>query len=134
MQSGRDVVSGVVVIVSYDLAMRLQDALEEAKFKVIICDEAHYLKNDTAKRTQVIVPLLRQAKRALLLTGLLIQEMNSTYGLSLCGEFVQHPSWLSPPKEHQRCLARLSCTRYCALCCQTVRQRFSLASGTATRA
>ena len=69
LQTGSDAISGLVTIVSYDLAQRLAAPLNAAKFKVIVCDEAHFLKNDNAKRTQIIVPLVQAAKRALLLTG-----------------------------------------------------------------
>lgn len=71
LQTGNDAISGLVTIVSYDLAQRLAAPLNAAKFKVIVCDEAHFLKNDNAKRTQIIVPLVQAAKRALLLTGAL---------------------------------------------------------------
>lgn len=71
LQTGSDAISGLVTIVSYDLAQRLAAPLNAAKFKVIVCDEAHFLKNDNAKRTQIIVPLVQAAKRALLLTGAL---------------------------------------------------------------
>jgi SWI/SNF-related matrix-associated actin-dependent regulator of chromatin subfamily A-like protein 1 len=35
----------------------------------MIADESHYLKNRTAKRTKVLIPLIRSAKRTLLITG-----------------------------------------------------------------
>lgn len=35
----------------------------------LIADESHYLKNNSSQRTKTIVPLLRQAKRAVLLSG-----------------------------------------------------------------
>lgn len=43
--------------------------MQAAKFKVIICDESHYLKNLQAKRTTAIVPLLKAARRVVLLSG-----------------------------------------------------------------
>ena len=36
---------------------------------MVIADESHYLKNMSAKRTLVIVPILKNARRVLLLTG-----------------------------------------------------------------
>ncbi|PHJ20662.1 hypothetical protein CSUI_005495 [Cystoisospora suis] len=45
------------------------DIPEETRMVVVICDESHYLKNRQAKRTQVLCPLLRNAKRAILLSG-----------------------------------------------------------------
>ena len=35
----------------------------------VICDESHYLKNPKAVRTSTIVPFIRNAKRAMLLSG-----------------------------------------------------------------
>ncbi|KAI8819051.1 P-loop containing nucleoside triphosphate hydrolase protein [Fimicolochytrium jonesii] len=58
-------------IVSYDLASRktMEDQLVLARFKVIVADESHYLKSRDAKRTKCILPLIKRAKRALLLSG-----------------------------------------------------------------
>ena len=59
-----------VVIVSYDLVYRiLETTLQRIKFKIIIADECHYLKNGKAKRTKAILPLLKTARRAILLSG-----------------------------------------------------------------
>ncbi len=46
-----------VVIISYDLCSRMAAQLQS--FKVIIVDESHMLKNNKAKRTQTIVPLVK---------------------------------------------------------------------------
>ncbi|CAI5993519.1 unnamed protein product, partial [Closterium sp. NIES-64] len=54
-------------IVSYDLLDRLEQPDEP--FKVVIADESHYLKNYKAKRTNLAVPRLQAANRAILLTG-----------------------------------------------------------------
>ena len=58
-----------VVIISYDLAVRLKSQLHERQFKVAIADESHYLKNRKAKRTKTCLPILKNCKRCLLLTG-----------------------------------------------------------------
>ena len=58
-----------VTIISYDLFAKLVHDLRAAAFKVVIADESHYLKNGQAKRTMAIVPVVREAKRAILLTG-----------------------------------------------------------------
>jgi len=58
-----------VTIVSYDLFAKLSYDLGKQGFKVVIADESHYLKNAQAKRTMAIVPVVRQARRAILLTG-----------------------------------------------------------------
>eukprot|EP01103_Thecamoeba_quadrilineata_P015644 TRINITY_DN5007_c0_g1_i1.p1 TRINITY_DN5007_c0_g1~~TRINITY_DN5007_c0_g1_i1.p1 ORF type:complete len:823 (-),score=154.18 TRINITY_DN5007_c0_g1_i1:46-2403(-) len=59
----------MVTIISYDLVPRLAPFLKKAAFKIVIADESHYLKTRNAKRTQAAVPLLKKAKRTLLLTG-----------------------------------------------------------------
>lgn len=67
---GRSVrLDGLFNIVSYDLVTKLQDEIIQTDFKIIIADEAHYMKNAQAKRTTACVPLLQRSKYSLLLTG-----------------------------------------------------------------
>lgn len=74
--------SGVaqVTIMAYDLAAKLaadgtiERKLSGAKgtggyFKVVVADESHMLKSAGAQRTKGLLPLLKRAKRALLLSG-----------------------------------------------------------------
>ncbi|GFE53558.1 hypothetical protein BaOVIS_009620 [Babesia ovis] len=56
-----------VVIVSYDLYV-LNPRFHKG-FSMIICDESHYLKNQTSKRTRCLVPQLKEATRTILLSG-----------------------------------------------------------------
>lgn len=69
-----------VVILSYDLALRFRDALKlkrknmatgevHTRFRVVVADECHYLKNAGAQRTKELLPLLAAARRAVLLSG-----------------------------------------------------------------
>jgi len=58
-----------VTIVSYDLATKLVVEIKQKRFNIIIADESHFLKNHQAARTKTLVPLLQQAKRAILLSG-----------------------------------------------------------------
>jgi SWI/SNF-related matrix-associated actin-dependent regulator 1 of chromatin subfamily A len=68
--TSRDPVSTCpVTIISYDLFSKLSYDIRQQGFKVVIADESHYLKNGQAKRTMAIVPAVRQAKHAILLTG-----------------------------------------------------------------
>ncbi|BAM41673.1 uncharacterized protein TOT_040000054 [Theileria orientalis strain Shintoku] len=55
-----------IVIISYDLLARAE---ESEHFETIICDESHYLKNSSSKRTKKVCPILRSAKRVILLSG-----------------------------------------------------------------
>jgi SWI/SNF-related matrix-associated actin-dependent regulator 1 of chromatin subfamily A len=57
------------LIVSYNLIQRVGELLEKLNIQVIIADECHYLKNPKAKRTKLLSPLLKSAKRAILLSG-----------------------------------------------------------------
>jgi len=61
-----------VLIVSYDLLARnpqFQCCASGSKFRVVICDEAHFLKSTTSQRTVAILPLIKRARRAILITG-----------------------------------------------------------------
>ncbi len=55
-----------IYIVSYSIAKDLQQTL---RWKVVIADEAHYLKNKQAKRTIKLSPIIMGARRAILLSG-----------------------------------------------------------------
>jgi hypothetical protein len=57
----------LICILSFDLATKMADRL--SRFKVLIVDESHYLKSADSKRTQAITPLIKKAKRVLLLSG-----------------------------------------------------------------
>ncbi len=70
VKSGTDIKSQVkVLIISYDLASKMADTIEDFKFQTVIVDEAHYLKNAEAKRTEKLLPILKQCRRCILLTG-----------------------------------------------------------------
>ncbi|KAJ3042490.1 SWI/SNF- matrix-associated actin-dependent regulator of chromatin sub A-like protein 1 [Rhizophlyctis rosea] len=58
------------IIISYDLASKdgIAAQLHAAKFKIVVADESHYLKSRDAKRTKMVLPLLKHATRALLLS------------------------------------------------------------------
>ena len=57
------------VILSYSVVTKMEAKLRAAGFNVVICDECHYLKNSKAGRTKTLVPLLKGAKRALMISG-----------------------------------------------------------------
>jgi SWI/SNF-related matrix-associated actin-dependent regulator 1 of chromatin subfamily A len=56
-------------ILSYDLAVRKADDIARKKFKFIIGDEFHALKNTKSKRFEYLMPSIRVSKRLLLLSG-----------------------------------------------------------------
>ncbi|XP_059152486.1 SWI/SNF-related matrix-associated actin-dependent regulator of chromatin subfamily A-like protein 1 [Physella acuta] len=61
--------SGLVNIISYDLLSRKGSEIPVDFFKVIIMDESHFLKNAKTARTRAALPLLKSARRVLLLSG-----------------------------------------------------------------
>ena len=62
-----------VLVVSYDLVDRVRERLQKQNggkgFQVIIADECHMLKNQNTKRAKAILPMLKKAERAILLSG-----------------------------------------------------------------
>jgi SNF2 family DNA or RNA helicase len=57
------------LILSYDLAIRKADEIARKKFKFIIGDEFHALKNMKSKRFELLMPIIRISKRLLILSG-----------------------------------------------------------------
>ncbi|XP_025747692.1 SWI/SNF-related matrix-associated actin-dependent regulator of chromatin subfamily A-like protein 1 isoform X2 [Callorhinus ursinus] len=60
--------AGLVNIVSFDLLSKLEKQLK-TPFKVVIIDESHFLKNIRTARCRAAMPLLKVAKRVILLSG-----------------------------------------------------------------
>ncbi|XP_041663486.1 SWI/SNF-related matrix-associated actin-dependent regulator of chromatin subfamily A-like protein 1 isoform X2 [Cheilinus undulatus] len=61
--------SGLVNIISYDLLSRMDKQLPGNPFSVLIMDESHFLKNMKTARCKAALPLLKAAKRVILLSG-----------------------------------------------------------------
>ena len=62
-------VPNTYVIISYELASKRAKELEEMKFEIVVCDESHYFKGHSTKRTKNLTPLIKKIPHALLLTG-----------------------------------------------------------------
>ncbi|KAJ3683921.1 hypothetical protein LUZ60_014148 [Juncus effusus] len=60
---------GLFNIISYDIVPKLEKTLVESRFKIVIADESHFLKNGQAKRTTAALPVLQKADYAVLLSG-----------------------------------------------------------------
>ncbi|KAM4836015.1 SWI/SNF-related matrix-associated actin-dependent regulator of chromatin subfamily A-like protein 1 isoform 1-T4 [Thomomys bottae] len=60
--------AGLVNITSFDLLSKLEKQLK-ISFKVVIIDESHFLKNSKTARCRAAVPILKVAKRVILLSG-----------------------------------------------------------------
>lgn len=69
----RGISRSLVTVLGYGLltsnAHALVGALAQRDFGVVVVDESHYLKSRQAARTRLLVPLIRKAQRAILLTG-----------------------------------------------------------------
>ncbi|MEE6488805.1 hypothetical protein FKM82_015387 [Ascaphus truei] len=67
--TGRDCqTASLVNIISFDLLCKMDKEIA-ANFKVIIIDESHFLKNVKTARCKAAMPLLKNAKRVILLSG-----------------------------------------------------------------
>ena len=68
IKTGKDVIDpkADIVVASYALAGK---AAANKRFAQVVCDEAHYLKNKDAKRTQEVTAITKAAPRRLLLSG-----------------------------------------------------------------
>ena len=93
-----------IIICSYDLISKspLLEALMDLNFNVIVADESHYLKSGTAKRTKVIVPMLIKSKRAILLSGKVIdnerkERIRATLAFSIRLDLLIFPFPWYPP-------------------------------------
>ncbi|XP_071802935.1 SWI/SNF-related matrix-associated actin-dependent regulator of chromatin subfamily A-like protein 1 [Asterias amurensis] len=69
VNSKHNATSGKVNILSYDLMHRKAQELKQYRFKVIIMDESHFLKNIKTARTKAAIPLMKTAPRVILLSG-----------------------------------------------------------------
>ncbi|KAK2506440.1 hypothetical protein MC885_012458 [Smutsia gigantea] len=69
--TGKDhLTAGLVNIVSFDLLSKLEKQLKSCRhFKVVIIDESHFLKNSKTARCRAAMPVLKVAKRVILLSG-----------------------------------------------------------------
>jgi SWI/SNF-related matrix-associated actin-dependent regulator 1 of chromatin subfamily A len=56
-------------IVPYSLVVKLKERLAAKRYRVIVCDESHFIKDRRAQRTQAVMPLLKASRRTICLTG-----------------------------------------------------------------
>lgn len=70
VMKGKDIDKALlrVNIISYDLVRKVPMQFLR-RCQCVIADESHYLKSGAAQRTKAVTPLLKRAKRALLLSG-----------------------------------------------------------------
>lgn len=62
-----------MIVLGYGLltsdAQTLVDTLYRQNFKVVVIDESHYMKSRNAMRSNILLPIVQKATRAILLTG-----------------------------------------------------------------
>lgn len=68
-----------VCIINYDRLNRFEGIIENMGFQGLICDESHYLKNGSAKRTQAVKKIAKHIDYKFLLTGTPV--LNNPYEL-----------------------------------------------------
>ncbi|XP_036400529.1 SWI/SNF-related matrix-associated actin-dependent regulator of chromatin subfamily A-like protein 1 [Megalops cyprinoides] len=61
--------SGLVNIISYDLLSKMEKQQSSSPFGVLVMDESHFLKNMKTARCKAALPLLKAARRVILLSG-----------------------------------------------------------------
>eukprot|EP00889_Picochlorum_renovo_P008073 jgi/Picre1/35103/NNA_002566.t1 len=71
IHSGKDAEGTTVgtlqfLVVSFNFLDKMELA---KKFSIVVVDESHYLKDPSAKRTKAAMPILKESKRCVLLTG-----------------------------------------------------------------
>lgn len=67
-------ITGKFVVINYDILDSWVPALREYEFRVLIVDEAHYLKNSSAKRTKSFKRLAKSFEKIIALTGTPIEN------------------------------------------------------------
>lgn len=66
--------TGDIAIINYDIVHFWEKALIKKGFQILICDEAHALKNNSTRRTKAIKKLRKEIPRAMSLTGTPIEN------------------------------------------------------------
>ena len=69
IESKKSPIGGKVVIISYELAVKLDVELSSIRASMIILDESHKIKNPKAIRTKRLLAICKTTPRVLLLTG-----------------------------------------------------------------
>lgn len=59
----------VLVITNYERLVKLQKEFQSVAWDLVVADEAHYIKNPDARRSQVVYEVAMAAKQRVLLTG-----------------------------------------------------------------
>ncbi|KAK7070522.1 SWI/SNF-related matrix-associated actin-dependent regulator of chromatin subfamily A-like protein 1 [Halocaridina rubra] len=86
LNTGKDYIENAkVVITSYDLMARRAKELLDHGFRVVIMDESHMLKSFKTARYKAASPIMKQAKRVILLSGTPALSRPSELYTQICG-------------------------------------------------
>ncbi|GBM34560.1 SWI/SNF-related matrix-associated actin-dependent regulator of chromatin subfamily A-like protein 1 [Araneus ventricosus] len=70
INSGKDhIPNNKVILMSYDLLTKMKDIIVKRKFKSVIFDESHFLKNPKSARTKAAQEIIKIVKRIIMLSG-----------------------------------------------------------------
>lgn len=70
INSGKDhIPNNKAILMSYDLLSKMQDAIIMRKFKAVVMDESHFIKNPKSSRTKAAQAIMNNVKRIIMLTG-----------------------------------------------------------------
>ena len=58
-----------IVIVNYDILKKYEQAISSQKWDLIICDEAHFVRNTKAQRSKILAEIAHAIPQRILLTG-----------------------------------------------------------------
>ena len=58
-----------ITLISYDLVAKLHQTIEAVDYGITIADESHMIKSNATKRTKALLPILKNSRRTLLLSG-----------------------------------------------------------------
>ena len=60
---------GNIVIINYDILSKWEERLKKYNFKVIICDECHYIKSSGTQRSKAVIKLCKGIEHVIALSG-----------------------------------------------------------------
>lgn len=58
-----------ISVMSYSIAVNIVESISLVKYGVVICDECHYFKSLTSKRTKLLLPILQKSPRLIMISG-----------------------------------------------------------------
>lgn len=67
-------ITGDFVIINYDILVDWKDELKRHRFKVLIADEAHYIRNSSSKRTKAFKAIAKYFEKIIAMTGTPIEN------------------------------------------------------------